>query len=320
MRALITGSRGFVGAALMRRLLDNGHQVSGFSRQPGTNALQGDLLDPASLKAALAMFRPDVVYNLAAETDLKGPPRNGYAANTTGVANLLEAVADAPSVQRVIWMSSQLVNRPGHTPTSDTDFDPEGGYGASKAEGERHVRAADGGGKTWVIVRSTTIWGPGMSEHYLGILRLIRRGLYFHVGQKPRLKSYSYIDTLTAQLEALGTASDAAIAGKVMYLADSPPIDLRAWSDAFAERFGRQLHTLPEPLARLMGLAGDVVSGAGLRSPLTSRRLGNMMTDYVYDTALIDGIAGPPTVTMTQGVRLTADWLIAQDLRTGEMP
>lgn len=320
MRAMITGSRGFVGAALMRRLLDNGHQVSGFSRQPGTNALQGDLLDPASLKAALAMFRPDVVYNLAAETDLKGPPRNGYAANTTGVANLLDAVADAPSVQRVIWMSSQLVNRPGHTPVSDTDFDPDGGYGASKAEGERRVRAADGGGKTWIIVRSTTIWGPGMSEHYLGILRLIRRGLYFHVGRKPRLKSYSYIDTLTSQLEALGTASDAAIAGKVMYLADSPPIDLRAWSDAFAERFGRRLHTLPESLARLLALAGDIISGAGLRSPLTSRRLGNMMTDYVYDTALIDGIAGPPTVTMPEGVRLTADWLIAQDLRTGETP
>lgn len=320
MRALITGSRGFVGAALMRRLLDNGHHVSGFSRQAGDNSLQGDLLDPASIRAALTTFRPDVVYNLAAETDLKGPPRNGYAANTTGVANLLEAVAEAPSVQRVIWMSSQLVNRPGHTPVSDTDFDPEGGYGASKAEGERRVRAADGGGKTWVIVRSTTIWGPGMSEHYLGILRLIRRGLYFHVGRKPRLKSYSYIDTLTAQLEALGTASDAAIAGKVMYLADSPPIDLRAWSDAFAERFGRRLHTLPEPLARLLALAGDIVSATGLRSPLTSRRLGNMMTDYVYDTALIDSIAGPPTVSMTEGVRRTADWLIAQDLRTGETP
>ncbi|MGV9009389.1 NAD-dependent epimerase/dehydratase family protein [Brevundimonas sp.] len=320
MRALITGSRGFVGAALMRRLAENGHQVTGFSRQAGDDALQGDLLDPASIRAALATFRPDVVYNLAAETDLKGPPRNGYAANTTGVANLLEAVAEAPSVQRVIWMSSQLVNRPGHTPVSDTDFDPEGGYGASKAEGERRVRAANSGGKTWVIVRSTTIWGPGMSEHYLGILRLIRRGLYFHVGQKPRLKSYSYIDTLTAQLEALGTASDAAIAGKVMYLADSPPIDLRAWSDAFAERFGRRLHTLPEPMARLLALAGDIVSGAGLRSPLTSRRLGNMMTDYVYDTALIDSIAGPPTVSMTEGVRLTADWLIAQDLRTGETP
>lgn len=320
MRALITGSRGFVGAALMRRLAENGHQVTGFSRQADDDALQGDLLDPASIRTALAMFQPDVVYNLAAETDLKGPPRNGYAANTTGVENLLDAVAQAPSVQRVIWMSSQLVNRPGHTPVSDTDFDPEGGYGASKAEGERRVRAADGGGKTWVIVRSTTIWGPGMSEHYLGILRLIRRGLYLHVGRKPRLKSYSYIDTLTAQLEALGTASDAAIAGKVMYLADNPPIDLRAWSDAFAERFGRRLHTLPESLARLLALAGDVVSGAGLRSPLTSRRLGNMMTDYVYDTALIDGIAGPPTVTMTEGVRLTADWLSAQDLRTGETP
>lgn len=318
MKVLITGSRGFVGAALMRRLVDSGHHVSGFSRQGGDDTLRGDLLDPTSIREALTTFQPDVIYNLAAETDLKGPPKNGYAANTAGVGHLLEAVANAPSVQRVIWMSSQLVNRPGRPPSSDTHFDPDGGYGASKAEGERRVRAADGGGKTWIIVRSTTIWGPGMSEHYLGILRLIRRGLYFHVGRTPRLKSYSYIDTLTAQLEALGTVPEAEIAGRVMYLADSPPVDLRAWSDAFAARFGRRLRTLPEPLARLLGVAGDLAAAIGLNTPLTSRRLDNMMTDYVYDTSPIEAIAGPPTVSMAEGVRRTADWLIAQDQTTGE--
>jgi nucleoside-diphosphate-sugar epimerase len=313
MRALITGSRGFVGAALMQRLIDQGHEVSGFSRAGGDRTLTGDLLDPASIRAAIDAFQPDVIYNLAAETDLKGAPRNGYAANTTGVSNLLEAVRASPSVQRVVWMSSQLVNRPGRAVTSDTDFDPEGGYGASKAEGERLVREADGGGKTWVIVRSTTIWGPGMSEHYLGVVRLIRRGLYFHVGRAPRMKSYSYIDTLAAQLEALGTTAQANIAGRVMYLADSPPIDLRLWSDAFAARFGRRIHTLPEPVARMLGMAGDLITAVGLRSPLTSRRLDNMMTDYLYDTAPIEAVAGPPTISMQEGVRRTADWLIARD-------
>ncbi|WP_420479199.1 NAD-dependent epimerase/dehydratase family protein [Brevundimonas sp. FT23028] len=313
MRAMITGSRGFVGAALMQRLAANGHEVAGFSRAGGPDTLTGDLLDPASIRAALAAFRPDVVYNLAAETDLKGPPRHGYAANTDGVTHLLEAVAAAPSVRRVIWMSSQLVNRPGRTVASDTDFAPEGGYGASKAEGERRVRAADGGGKDWVIVRSTTIWGPGMSEHYQGVLRLIRRGLYFHVGRRPRWKSYSYIDNLAAQLEALGSAPTDRIQGRVMYLADSPPIDLRAWSDAFAARFGRRIRTLPEPVARLLGAVGDAMAAAGLRTPLTSRRLDNMMTDYVYDTTLIEAVAGPPAVSMNEGVRRTADWLIARD-------
>ncbi len=317
MRALITGSSGFVGQALMRRLAANGHDVRGFSRSGGADALAGDLLDPASIRAALAGFQPDVVYNLAAETDLKGPPKNGYAANTMGVRNLLEAVADAPSVSRVIWMSSQLVNRPGCAPASDTDYDPQGGYGASKAEGERLVRSADGGGKTWVIPRSTTIWGPGMSEHYAGVLRLIQRGLYFHVGRRPRLKSWSYIDTLASQLEALGTAPADRVHGLTLYLADSPPIDLRAWSDAFAHRFGRRIATLPEPIARSLGLAGDVMARLGLPAPLTSRRLHNMITDYVYDTAPIDRIHGPPAISMQEGVRRTAEWM---DATTGGAP
>lgn len=311
MRALITGSSGFVGQALMRRLADRGHEVRGFSRTGGPDTLAGDLLDPASLRAALAAFEPDVVYNLAAETDLKGPPKNGYAANTVGVSNLIEAVAAASSVSRVIWMSSQLVNRPGVTPKSDTDYDPQGGYGSSKAEGERLVRAADGGGKTWVIPRSTTIWGPGMSEHYAGVLRLIRRGLYFHVGTRPRWKSYSYIDNLASQLEALGAAPADQVHGLTLYLADSPPIDLRAWSDAFAGQFGRRIATLPEPVARTLGLAGDLLARLGLPAPLTSRRLHNMMTDYVYDTTPIERIHGPALVAEAEGVRRTAEWLLA---------
>lgn len=313
MRALVTGSSGFVGEALMRHLAGRGHEVRGLSRAGGSGALVGDLLDPASIRAALAAFEPDVVYNLAAETDLKGPPKHGYAANTVGVRNLIEAVAGAAFVTRVIWMSSQLVNRPGAAPARDDDYDPQGGYGASKAEGERLVRAADGGGKTWVIPRSTTIWGPGMSEHYAAVLRLIRRGRYFHVGARPRWKSWSYIDTLASQLETLGTAPADQVHGLTLYLADSPPIDLRAWSDTFAGHFDRRIATLPEPVARALGLAGDMMARLGLPAPLNSRRLHNMMTDYVYDTGPIDRIHGPPAISMDEGVRRTAEWLVARD-------
>ncbi|NJC41296.1 nucleoside-diphosphate-sugar epimerase [Brevundimonas alba] len=313
MRVLITGSSGFVGKALMARLVSTGHEVRGFSRRAAPDTLQGDLLNPASLREALAGFQPEVIYNLAAETDLKGAPKGGYAVNIEGVRNLLDAVAEAPSVSRVIWMSSQLVNRPGRTPKTDTDYDPEGGYGASKVEGEKLVRADEGAGRTWVIVRSTTIWGPGMSEHYLGVLRLIRRGVYFHVGRKPRLKSYSYIETLASQLEALGVAPAETVHGRTFYLADSPPIDLRAWSDSFAARFGRRIAALPEPVARALGLIGDGMAMIGLRAPLTSKRLSNMMAEYVYDTAPIDSIAGLPVVSMEEGVRRTADWLEARD-------
>lgn len=312
MRILVTGSSGFVGGALVEHLKGLGHDARGFSRTAAIDGCHGDLLDPASIQVALARFKPQVVYNMAAETDLKGPPSNGYRANTEGVTNLIAAVASAASVERVIWASSQLVCKPGSAPVSDTDYDPVGGYGVSKAEGERLVRAANGGGKTWVIVRSTTIWGPGMSEHYMGILRLIRRGLYFHVGRRPLRKSYSYIDNLSAQLASLAVAPAGDVNRRTLYLADSEPVELRDWTNGFAEAFGRRIPTLPAGIARALALAGDVAARLGLPAPLTSSRLNNMLTEYIYDTAPIEALHGPTRTSNAEGVRRTAEWFLSR--------
>lgn len=313
MRVLVTGSSGFVGGALVAHLRSRSFEVRGLSRRPAEGSLAGDLLDRPSLDAALADFRPEAIVNLAAETDLKGPPRNGYRANTEGVSNLLDAVQAAPSVERVIWASSQLVCQPGTLPLSDTDFDPVGGYGESKAEGERRVRAADGAGRTWTIVRSTTIWGPGMSPHYTSLLRLIRRGLYFHVGRKPLRKSYSYIENLTAQLATLVTAPAEAVHGRTFYLVDSEPVELRAWSEGFAEAFGRRIPTLPLVVARQLAAAGDIAARFGLPAPLTTPRLKNMLTEYLYDTAPIEAVHGPTAISNAEGVRRTADWFLKEN-------
>jgi GlcNAc-P-P-Und epimerase len=309
MRILITGSSGFVGRALVTALEAAGHTVAGFSRMDGPGVLVGDLLDPASVDRALARFKPELIYHLAATTALKGAPAEGFRANVDGTANLLSAARRSATVRRVVWMSSQLVSRPGRVPAHDEDYAPADAYGESKAEGERLIRAADGGGKEWVVVRSTTIWGPGMSEHYAGVVRMIRRGLYFHVGRRPLLKSYSYIDNLTAQLISVGMAGPEQVAGRTFYLADSPPLDLRAWADAFAAEFGRRIYTLPTTVARLLGLAGDVAHALGLPAPVRSSRITNMLTSYVYDTGPIEAVHGPTSISWREGVRRTAEWI-----------
>lgn len=315
MKVLVTGSSGFVGRAVMQALAAGGHEVCGLSRTPGPDALGGDLLDRASLDAAIAAFAPEVVFNLAAETDLKGAPKNGYAANTTGVQNLIDAVAVAPSVRRVVWASSQLVCKPGYQPTRDTDYCPDGGYGASKVVGEQLVRDEDGGGREWVIFRSTTIWGPGMSDHYVAVLGMIRRGLYFHVGGRPLMKSYSYIENLADQLVTLAVAPAADVNRRTFYLADSDPIDLRQWADGFAERFGRRIPTLPTVLARGLAMAGDTLTRLGVRFPLNSQRLANMMTEYVYDVRPIDRIHGRTRIGLEEGIGRTAHWFLARDVQ-----
>ena len=266
----------------------------------------------------MSAFAPDLVYNLAGQTDLKGAPAAGYAANTQGVSNLCEAVAQTASVRRVIWASSQLVNRPARAVLSDTDYDPNCSYGRSKAEAEELIRARDGGGKEWVIFRSTTIWGPGMSDHYASVLRHIRRGRYFHVGWKPLRKSYSYIENLVDQLITLGSAPASHVHGRTFYLADSEPIELRQWHDQFARIFGGRIATVPVSAARLVALGGDLASLVGLRLPITRRRLENLLTEYVHDVSAIEAIHGPTAVSNAEGVRRTAEWLLRLDDRTME--
>jgi GlcNAc-P-P-Und epimerase len=318
MKILVTGSSGFVGAALLAALLDRGFDARGFSRSPRPGSLQGDLLDPASIRAALESFAPELVFNLAGATDLKGAPAGGYAVNSRGVANLCEAAAHAPGVRRIVWASSQLVNRLGRSAAPDADCDPAGPYGRSKAEGEAIVRRLDGGGREWAIFRSTTIWGPGMSDHYAAVLGHIRRGRYFHIGRKPLRKSYSYIGNLAAQLVTLGTAPAELVNRKTFYLADSEPIELRAWHDLFASAFGRRIATVPTFAARLAAIGGDLAALIGLPTPITSARLANLLTEYVHDVAPIEAIHGRTAISNEEGVRRTAEWFLQREARRSE--
>lgn len=314
MRILVTGGSGFLGSALISQLNKSGHVAIGFSRHQSASGIAGDINDFASISAAVQEFQPEVIYNLASQTDLvKFSPQARYDANTVGVANLVRAIVNSNDVRRAVWLSSQLVNRPGHVPARDDEYNPVGSYGASKMEGEVIVRENDGGGKEWVIVRPTTVWGPGMSPHYTRLLSMIQKGLYFHIGRQAIYKSYSYIDNLTFQLESLCTAEAALCHRRTFYAADSQPIELREWCNGFAEHLGVSIPTLPRAIARSLALMGDAASIVGVkRMPLNSARLDNMLTEYVFDTRPIEQICGPSQISNQEGVRRTADWWLAQ--------
>lgn len=327
MRVLVTGSAGFIGRRLVKALAAANHVVAGLDTRdaPPEAALTAanyvcDMLDRGTLERAVREFAPDAVAHLAARTDLNETVGlAGYAANVEGVSHLVSAIQAVPSVRRCIWTSSQLVCRVGYEPEGPLDFQPDTTYGRSKVRTEEIVRAADGGGREWVVVRPTTAWGPGMSPHYQRLLKMIRSGTYFHVGRGPLFKSYGYVDNMAHQYLALLTAPTDQIHGRVLYLADYEPIDLIGWCDALQVALkGPKIRVVPRWTARLLARAGDLLNSAGLTEfPFNSFRLRNILTQYRFNLEQTRAICGPLPFTMQQGVDQTVAWF--NSLTTGEV-
>lgn len=320
MRVLVTGSSGFIGRRLCRALLSAGHDVVGLdlaapeNRSPRLLFRKCDILDRDDVEDVMRSCKPDAVAHLAARTDLAEKKNmEGYRVNHQGTLHLMEAMNRVGGVQRCIFTSTQLVCRVGHVPDGPRDFCPSTLYGESKMLMENLVRERSGGVPGWCIVRPSTVWGPGMSEHYQRFLRMVLQGRYFHVGRSPLRKSYGYVGNVAHQYRKLIEAPAERIHEEVFYLADYHPISLRDWADGFRKEFGaRRIPTLPEGLARLAARAGDVLNFLGFRNyPFNSFRLGNVLTEYRIDLAATERICGSLPYTVEQGITETAQWMLS---------
>jgi GDPmannose 4,6-dehydratase len=151
--ALITGITGQDGSYLAEFLLEKGYRVVGMTRRSSTDSneriahiegrielVQGDLLDQASLVAALRDVGPTEVYNLAAQsfvpTSWNQPVLTGEFTGL-GVTRMLEAVRQVDDGIRFYQASSsEMFGKVREVPQTElTPFHPRSPYGVAKAYG-----------------------------------------------------------------------------------------------------------------------------------------------------------------------------------------
>ncbi|MBA3327825.1 MAG: GDP-mannose 4,6-dehydratase [Solirubrobacterales bacterium] len=141
-RALVTGITGQDGSYLTEWLCARGYEVIGMVRTEGTppdgvRYVRGDLLDPASLRAAVLDARPDELYHLAAPTFVPASwedPAGTMQAIAGATATLLAAAAVAPRPPRVfVATSSEIFGDAGESPQrEDSPMRPRSPYGVAK--------------------------------------------------------------------------------------------------------------------------------------------------------------------------------------------
>jgi UDP-glucuronate 4-epimerase len=160
MRILVTGTAGFIGAALAQRLLERGDAVYGFDNHnnyydpalkearlarftdhPNYTHQRADLADADAVDYAFATFKPQRVVNLAAQAGVRYSlqnPRTYVQANLVGFVNILEACRHG-GVEHLVYASSSSVygaNRKLPFAVEDAVDHPLSLYAASKKANE----------------------------------------------------------------------------------------------------------------------------------------------------------------------------------------
>src|SRR6202000_876414 len=183
-RALVTGAAGFIGSTLVDRLLADGHSVVGLDNlstgramnlehladNPAHVFIEADIVT-ADLQAILDEHRPEVVFPLAAQIDVRhsvADPQFDASVNVIGTVRLAEA-ARRTGVRKVVHTSSggSIYGTPPRYPTPETvATDPASPYAAGKVAGEiylntfRHLY-----GLACSHIAPANVYGPRQDPH-----------------------------------------------------------------------------------------------------------------------------------------------------------
>ncbi len=179
-RALVTGASGFLASHLVRILRNEGTEIFGISDLiPEPDVLETitdfrklDIRDNSRLHHYMAEIRPDIIYHLAAVTNVGFSwqhPALTYEINLTGSSNLIESVAAAASPCTVVLMSSaELYRHQSEALNEESPISCRSPYALSKWAMEKLVDLFSHHHQLrFMIVRAFNFTGPGQSPKFV---------------------------------------------------------------------------------------------------------------------------------------------------------
>ncbi|HEX5376003.1 MAG TPA: NAD-dependent epimerase/dehydratase family protein [Solirubrobacterales bacterium] len=308
MRALVTGGAGFIGSNLVDALLARGEEVTvvddlstgrrenlAGALAAGAELVEADIRERAAVERVAAERRPEVVFHLAAQIDVRksvADPAFDASINVGGTANVLEA-ARAGGARRVVFTSTGgAIYGEGDgqaLPLGEgAPLAPEAPYGQSKFAGEGYLSLYERlYGLSTIPLRLGNVYGPrqdplgeaGVIAIFCGKLRAGERPTVFGDGRQTR--DYIYVgDVVAAALAA--AESDA-----------TGPVNI-----------GTGVETDVLELVRLLGELGGAES---FEPELAPPRPGEVQRISIDPSRAERELGWKAQTSLEQGLRLTLD-------------
>ncbi|MBA4697261.1 MAG: NAD-dependent epimerase/dehydratase family protein [Legionella sp.] len=289
MGLLILGGSGFLGKALLRRLIACEISFDVLTRTPGKlgelcsseNCIQADL----SAWETLNLSNYQCIINCAGELN---DTKNMRALHVDSTLGLLKKWATYPSLQKKRhWIEISSVGiygkpRQGQV-TEGTVSAPIGEYESTKSEADLGVqKIAKRLGLIYTIIRPSTLFGVGMPNQSLRqLIHSIRHGRFAYIGHCGHQASMNYVPVEDVADFIVACLGNRAAYNQDFIISDQMP--LKSFVETVTEHMTttcNHFYTLPErPLRCLVSFLSLF-----LRLPLTNARIDALTTSVVYST------------------------------------
>jgi len=321
MKALVTGGGGFLGRAIVDRLLARGDSVRSFSRGAypelealGVEVLRGDLADTEAVRDAARGC--DIVFHVAAKAGVWGRAADYERTNVLGTNNVLLA-CHAHGIPRLVYTSSPSVTFHGvdQEGTDEREAYPQSflcHYARTKAIAEHWVLQANSAKLATVSLRPHLIWGPGDPHLVPRILQRARAGRLRLLDGGDKLVDSVFIDNAA---DAHLLAGDAKVAGRAYYVTQGVPIPMRDLIGRILEAAGlpRETRSVSSGVAYAAGAVLETLFrmvGAKNEPPMTRFVARQLSTAHWFDTtAAREDLGYDPAVDLDEGMERLATWL-----------
>lgn len=326
MKILVTGGTGFTGKALVKRLLDDGHEVVALDNKEGIKTQElrdwgaevviGSVTDRDVVKRCVEGV--EVVHHVAAAfREMDVPEQYYWDVNVGGTRTVLEEARDA-GVKKVIYCSTCGVHGNVENPPTDEahNIAPADYYQKTKYEGEPVAQEFNEQGLPTVILRPSAIYGPGDPERFHMIFKRVAKGKFPMFGNGKTLYHPVYIDNL---VDAFILAQEPGKGdGKVYLIADAEYIEI----EDLVQRVGQAMeidvkipHYPVMPVVVAGHICEKVCKPFKIVPPIFPRRVDWYRQNRAFDIGAARRDLGyDPQVGLDEGLRNTYDWYKAEGL------